>query len=907
MVAMNPSPPLLLSPAQRELWARINDSASDLPNTSVHELILQRAEASPNRRAVIAARRRLTFGELAERARSLAAELVRLGHGPQAPVGISVEPGWEQVVAVLGALLAGAPIRAVNPREPQAVRWRALTDVGARTVLVQTWLDERLRWPADTKRIAVDAAEPDGPVTDSGPFAGGSSAAWLAANQGTAGPLVPITHDSLLNTVLDVNRRFGLDADDRLLAVSPLGDEISVYGLLGPLAVGAAVVIPDDIDLHTPSAWVTLMFREAVTVWLSPPALAVLLVEHLQQRGEGVPDALRLVALAGEPLVPSLVTAVRDLAGHPLRVAHPGGALPAGLWSCCHEVGDLDARQKYVPIGRPLANQLVYVLNESMSPCPVWVTGRLHFGGLGLVDAYWGEGEAATNADFVTLPESGERLYRSGLLGRLLPDGVIDMVGEDTARIDVQGHPLNLRDVEGTLAAHEAVLCAAAVADGSGGSAGFVKLVPSARVTGAELLDYLRKRMSPVLVPSRVEPVAMLPLTPSGRVDRAAFAVAAAASVATTEEPERPATIADGELTEQACDLAARVLGVPEVEPTMNLLDLGATSVQLVQLAVRAEEELGIKADVEELLRFPAVTILVSFADDASTVEEPADAVPPAPPTPTVDQEPPARARQSEAGGLLVDPVARMDFKATQPGLRRDLDTAPGVDLTRPTDDRDRLVARQTSRAFGAAAVPSTALGRLIGVLRQFRAGTEPKYGYPSAGGVYPVQTYLSVTDGRVEGVPGGAYYYHPLRHRLLRLSADAVVAAEVHAWINRDAFRSSAFSLYLVADLDAMTPMYGARARDYSLVEAGAMCQLLMTTAADIGLAVCPVGELDFAAIRDHFRLTDDHELVHTVLTGSPPDDTAVQAAARQADMLGRVDRLVEVAAHNQTGVERR
>jgi SagB-type dehydrogenase family enzyme len=378
--------------------------------------------------------------------------------------------------------------------------------------------------------------------------------------------------------------------------------------------------------------------------------------------------------------------------------------------------------------------------------------------------------------------------------------------------------------------------------------------------------------MSPMLLPARIEPVAVLPLTPSGRVDRAALT--ATASVSRPEHP-RSTTDAgqDGALLERACALAARVLGVPEVSPTMNLLDLGATSVQLVRLAVHAEEELGIRVDVEELLRFPAVTILVSFAD-AGTEEV---------------AEPPAAGRP-DAGALVLDPVERMDFKATQPGLRRDLDPEPGIDLARPTGDRDRLTARRTHRVFGGAQVPKESLSRLVGVLRQFRAGVEPKYAYPSAGGLYPLQTYLSVADGRVAGVAGGVYYYHPVRHRLVSLSVGAAVDAGAHAWINRDAFRSSAFSLYLVADLDAITPLYGDRARDYVLIEAGAICQLLMTVAADVGLGVCPVGELDFAAIRDGFWLTEHHELLHTLLAGPVPDG---DPEADQAAMLARVDRL--------------
>jgi nonribosomal peptide synthetase protein BlmIII len=898
MDTLNPTGSVLLAPDQQALWDRLNDTAADIPATTVWTLVAERAAADPGQAAVIAARRTLTYGQLAAQAAALAARLATAG--PGATVAICVEPGWEQVVAAIGALRAGLPFFAIDPHLSQAARWRSITDLGAATVLTQSWLDERLAWPAGTERVAVDAlpADPE-PVTAllPGGTAEPDTVACLVPGDMTSARLLPVTNGALADTITDLAQRFGLGPADRVLAVSALGDDVSVYATLGILAVGGGIVIPDDIDLNEPPAWVTLMQREHVTVWHSPPTQAALLAEHLRIRGEGVPEALRVMLLGGEPLAPALAAQLRRQLGPDVRMANLGGAVPGGLWVSCLEIGEPEPRRGHVPIGAPLANKHLYVLTEAMTLCPVWVTGRVFVGGRGL------PGSLREPGDGAQLPATGEHLFRTDLTGRLLPDGTVDIVSDDAAQITVNGHPLNLRDVESALAAHDAVTAVAVVPAGEG-SVAYVKPAAGSSVTGPELLGYLRTKMSPYLLPEHVELVFSFRLTPGGRIDRAALGAISAAAAASAPEQAAPSADVHGELAERACALTAQILGVSEVEPTMNLLDLGATSVQLVRLAVQAEQELGISVDVEELLRFPSVAVLLS---SAAPVGQP----------PAADQgrdevadeagrEAPERPDASGAPAeLILDPVDRNAFKDSRPAIRRDLDTAPAIDLVRPPSVRERLGRRSTHRAFSPEPVARASLGALLRVLgslgpaRTDGTSTDPKYAYPSAGSLYPVQVYLTAAAGRVEGIAAGVYYYHPTRHRLLAVTPDAAVEASAHAWINREAFRSSAFTVYLVACLDAIEPMYGIRSRDYSLIEAGAMCQLLMTEAAELGLGLCPVGEMDFAAIRGAFRLPERTELLHALIGGVPsaePPDPA--AGAAESGMLRRVGLVGEQGA---------
>jgi nonribosomal peptide synthetase protein BlmIII len=286
--------------------------------------------------------------------------------------------------------------------------------------------------------------------------------------------------------------------------------------------------------------------------------------------------------------------------------------------------------------------------------------------------------------------------------------------------------------------------------------------------------------------------------------------------------------------------------------------------------------ELNIVIEVDELLRFPSVAVLISAA------------------TPVT---PGGAGSFVPSADLILDPVDRMAFKDRRPGIRRDLDRRPGTDL--PTTDRNdrlrvRLARRRSAHRFEPTAVPAASLVTLLSGLRELGEHTAvARYSYPSAGGLYPVQTYLEVMDGRIDGLNSGMYYYQPEQHRLIGLGTGTVGAA-AHAWINRDAYRTSAFSLHLVVDLDAIGPMYGNRARDYALIEAGAMCQMLMTVAVDAGLALCPVGELaDGGALPAALRLSDHHEPLHTLLGGLPTTPEPGDRAAAEAAMLRRLEDL--------------
>ncbi|HEU4421787.1 MAG TPA: amino acid adenylation domain-containing protein, partial [Pilimelia sp.] len=469
--------PVSLPEAQRKRRERVNDTAAPLPEGLLHEGIVAQATRTPDRIAVIAAGRAMTYGELLGRAGTVADRLTgaaRPGAGatgagggvrPGELVGIAMERGWEQVVAVLGILLAGGAYLPLDPYQPRARRDQILADAGVRRVLTQARLVDGTPWPDGVEVTAVDTVPP-APYRGRQPVTAPDDLAYTIYTSGSTGTPkgVMISHHSALNTVADISSRFGIGADDRVLGLSSLSFDLSVYDIFGPLAVGGCLVLPAPDRRGDPSHWGDLVGEHGVTVWNSVPAQLQMLSDYLAAAPMVNLPTLRLAMLSGDWIPVGLPDEIRRrLPG--LRLISLGGATEAAIWSIYYPIGEVPPQWRSIPYGRPLANQTFHVLDKAMRPRPDWVPGDLYIGGAGLALGYLGD-ERKTAERFVRHPHTGERLYRTGDLGRYLPDGDIEFLGRDDAQVKIRGYRIELAEVEAALAAHPAVAAAVVVVDG---------------------------------------------------------------------------------------------------------------------------------------------------------------------------------------------------------------------------------------------------------------------------------------------------------------------------------------------------------------------------------------------------------------------------------------------------------
>ena len=460
--------PLRLPAAHLEIYAAANATAAPVPGGLLHHPFLERAREAPERTAVVGRDRTLSYGELHRLARGLGRRLRERGIEPGTHVAVVMTKGWEQVAAVLGIHAAGAAYLPVDAELPRERREYLLRHGEVRVALTQPrWAT--LEWPAEVEPLVVTGEEgEDGAWPE--PARAPEDLAYTIFTSGSTGVPkgVMIDHRGALNTVVDVNTRFRLGPEDRVLAVSSLSFDLSVWDIFGLLAAGGAVVLPEPEANRDPGRWLELLERERVSVWNTVPPLMEMLVEYAEGRGARLPASLRLVLMSGDWVPVGLPDRIRALCSRPVEIISLGGATEASIWSILFPIGEVDSSWHSIPYGRAMVSQGFHVLDSRLEPRPLWVPGELFITGSGLAQGYWRDPEK-TAASFLTHPETGERLYRTGDLGRWRPDGTIEFLGREDSQVKIQGHRIELGEIEAALARHPGIEAAVAGALGEPG------------------------------------------------------------------------------------------------------------------------------------------------------------------------------------------------------------------------------------------------------------------------------------------------------------------------------------------------------------------------------------------------------------------------------------------------------
>ena len=448
---------------QLEERAAVNRTDVPVPELLLPELFEHQAELSPERKAVISEHRTLTYGELRTLTNRLGQRLVRLGVRPGELVAVVMEKGWEQIVGALGILKAGAAYLPIDPALPKERLWHLLQNGGVEIALTQARLEKRLEYPEGIICLSVDSSDWQDYEVDSPPERASQSPddlAYVIYTSGSTG--LPkgamLTHRGVVNRVLDVNQRFGISSSDRVLALTALHHDLSVYDIFGVLGAGGALVIPEPSGVRDPSHWAALMRAHSVTLWNSVPNFMEMLIEHAQAAtspADVLPPSLRLVLLSGDwvPVtLPGRIHALKD----DIQIISLGGPTETTVWDIYFPIESVDSSWKSIPYGKPMLNSRYHVLNEILEPRPNWVPGELYAAGMGLAKGYWRD-EDQTRLRFLNHPETGERLYRTGDVGRYLPDGNIEFLGRADFQVKIQGWRVELGEIEAALAQHPMV------------------------------------------------------------------------------------------------------------------------------------------------------------------------------------------------------------------------------------------------------------------------------------------------------------------------------------------------------------------------------------------------------------------------------------------------------------------
>jgi len=603
----------LIPAAQLEMRRQANATESPVSDELLHTLFLKQVQVNPRQIAIRSPKKQLTYGELYRRACSVEEELLHRNTRPNDVVAVLMEKGWEQIVAVLGIHFAGGAYLPIDSELPAERQRFLIADANVKVVLTQSAVRDQASVPEGVDVLIVDQLE----ARETG--ASGErrrqkpeDLAYIIYTSGSTGNPkgVMIDHRGAVNTVLDVNQRFGICAQDRLLALSKLSFDLSVFDIFGLLAAGGTIVLPEASLALDASHWAQLVVSEKVTVWNTVPALMQLLVEQAQN-GESIGKTLRVVMMSGDWIPVHLPAQIRKLLPQ-AKIMSLGGATEASIWSILYPIEEIPADWKSVPYGKPMFNQTFHILNAAKAPCPVWVPGQLHIGGIGLAKGYW-QDERKTNASFGLNPVTGERLYRTGDLGRYLPDGNIEFLGREDFQVKVQGYRIELGEIEARLQAFPGVEnCVVAVREDAPGEkrlVGYVILAQGTALDPSALREHLRLRLPEYMVPSAFVAVSEFPLTINGKVNRKALPAPMMVSAGTVSDSDAPRDSLELQLTQ----LWEKILNVRPIGLRHNFFDLGGNSLGAVRLFSEMRKLFGRGFPLSVLFQAPTVEKLADL------------------------------------------------------------------------------------------------------------------------------------------------------------------------------------------------------------------------------------------------------------------------------------------------------
>ncbi|WP_377272869.1 amino acid adenylation domain-containing protein [Peterkaempfera sp. SMS 1(5)a] len=577
----------LLPPAERALLDSWNDTAAELPESSLVDLVLARAGEAPEAVAVVSGTDVLTYRQLVAAASGLAGRLAERGIGHGSRVAVQSSRRAQMVVALLGVAMSGAAYVPIDPEYPEARIAYVVKDCGAALALTDADLDDILDTPAAPE--AVQRPRPQ------------DTAYVLYTSGSTGNPKgVVVPHRALANFLHAMRSLVGSAPQDRWLALTSLSFDISALELYLPLVTGGRVVVADGDTARDGAALARLITDEGLThVQATPSGWRLLLTGDF-------PPVTALTG--GEPLPQKLAVELRSRV---TRLVNVYGPTETTIWSTAWEVPQQPQR---ITVGGPIANTTVHVVDAHGAPAPIGVPGELLIGGAGVADGYLGRPEL-TAERFVD--RDGERVYRTGDMVRWLPDGTLEFFGRSDDQVKLRGHRIELGEIAAALETHPGVRQAVVAvrdenlvafhvaADGAPGG-------DADAAAGREALrEHLARQLPGYMVPTQYVRLDALPLTPNGKVDRKALPHPGDERRATGRPPGTDAE-------RVVAGIIAEVLGVEDVQADDDFFALGGHSLRAAMLTARLAARTGAQIPVSEVFRQSTVEELALLVESAT-------------------------------------------------------------------------------------------------------------------------------------------------------------------------------------------------------------------------------------------------------------------------------------------------
>lgn len=605
---MDPSK-LLLDGERHFLFKQFNDTIRPYShNKTIHSLFEEQCKKTPHNVALIQDDQHLTYNELDKRASNLASYLVANGVDSRENIGILCNRGFEMIIGMYAILKAGAAYVPIDPEYPLERQQYIISNSEIKRVLIDinhpiTDNSPELEFVHITSKFTKQHGQNLLPKEKSS-----SDLAYIIYTSGSTGKPkgVMIAHNSAVNLIEWVNKRFEIGEQDKMLFITSVCFDLSVYDIFGMLASGGSIVIAHHNQVQDISKSIRLLKNEKITFWDSVPTTMNHLIGELEYSEEHYRQfQLRLVFLSGDWIPTGLPDRIKSYFPN-ADVISLGGATEGTVWSNYFPINKVEKHWESIPYGEPISNNFFYVLDEKLKPVLPGTVGELFIGGIGVALGYAND-ESKTNYSYMADPfnnELGGRMYRTGDLGRILPDGNMQFVGRKDHQVKIRGFRVELGEIESTLAKmddiHEVVVNS--FTDQSGHKQLCAYIVAENEISQPVLREYVLKKLPSYMIPAYFVTLPELPINSNGKVDRNRLPKPDENPLVKSTYIQ-PVTVLEQKLAE----IWEGILGIDKVGVYDNLLELGAHSLNLGTFVNRVHRQFNVQLPLATIFQSPDI------------------------------------------------------------------------------------------------------------------------------------------------------------------------------------------------------------------------------------------------------------------------------------------------------------
>lgn len=596
---------IALPEKQKNLISEVNKTFEDLPEHMLHEKVFLQAQRHPDKVCCECGSDTITYKEAVEYAFSIKSELERLGIGKGEKIGILLEKSVYQIPSVLGVLAAGGAFVPLDPKQGEKRLKDILKQIEAKVLLtskkfikkvpngIEKIFVEDSLYKQGTNKIfdyklkKVDLQDP----------------AYIIFTSGSTGQPkgVVISHRGAVNTIEDLNQRYKIDETDSILGLSSLTFDLAIYDIFGILSVGGTIYYPDEESLKSPGTWLEMINNRKITIWNTVPATMQMLISYLETDKKLRLSSLKTVFLSGDWIPEELPPQIISKTNLNPQIICLGGATEASIWSVLYEYPTQGNRNNKILYGKPMKNQMIYVLDKKHRICPFWTKGELCIAGKGLALEYL-KNQSETNKHFVYNEEIGEIIYRTGDIGYYCPDGNIKFCGRYDQQVKINGHRIELGDIESALSKLPEVKQSIAVVAANGKKEkqiiAYVEKHKNREVSNSKILEDLKQYLPEYMLPHNISFVGKFPLNRNGKIDRIALAKLQNSQSKCMIKENKELTPIEADVLQSWVEY-----GFENLSRDVNLYTVGADSLVMAQIAGKMKKKYRQIESFDALLR----------------------------------------------------------------------------------------------------------------------------------------------------------------------------------------------------------------------------------------------------------------------------------------------------------------